>query len=230
MKKLLTLYSSKYKKGFSLIEVMIAGAISLVLFSSLTELVFSYTKSSSKDIINLTLKENQRNLVRRLEKEIQEGACAIPSFTAPNGTNYTASADTLILTVPIFNSDGTQRELSSVTCSATSTSDNDVIVIRKDAGSVTDPNDGKLIFSRFTGTGSNRAPILKLVLARGVMDKDPSNATYTIFNYLTQDGATPSPLTDTKMIRLNLWVSEKYGSTLVNDYKELYVTILGKNF
>lgn len=206
----------KKNNGFTLIEVLVASALSIVILGSLSRLVFSYTQLSTKDSIKLTIRESQRNAVRRIEKEIQEGRCAIGSYNS-----FTASSNTLIFTVPVFDSDS--YPIQSDPCSTTG---NDVVVLSKNAD--------KLRFYRFSDPASSKPSLNGLLLIKNITEKDltkdgaPVYKMFSFFNDSGQDITPPSGLDQTKMVKVSMCVSEKYSDQNISDYKEIYVRFLWK--
>lgn len=208
----------KLKKinAFTLIEVLVASALSMVILGSLSSLVFSYTKLSTKDSIKLTIRENQRNAVRRIEKEIQEGRCAIGSYKS-----FTASSNTLIFTVPVFDSDS--YPIQSDPCATTG---NDVVVLSKDLD--------KLRFYRFADPASSKPSLSGSLLLKNITENNLTLETkpvYNIFSFINDSGVEitpPSGLDQTKMVKVSMCVSEKYSDQIISDYKEIYVRFLWK--
>lgn len=203
----------KRNKGFTLIEVLVASALSIVILGSLSRLVFSYTQLSTKDSIKLSIRENQRNAVRRIEKEIQEARCAIGSYKS-----FTASSNTLIFTVPVFDSES--YPIQSEPCITTG---NDVVVLTKDSD--------KLRLYRFPDSASLKPSLNGVVLIKNIMEKSSLDKPYNLISCISDKGleiTPPSGLDQTKMVKVSIWTGEKYSDQVISDYKETYVRFLWK--
>ena len=168
-------------RGFSLVEVMIVMVLLGVVLTALTSLLFSFSKKVSQENTRMEMREDLRNSLRTVEREVRNSAGVINSCPSSRcgGTTFTSSATVLLMAQPVFVSDEPK------TMDPTDVNNNDIVVLRV--------LNNDLVMSRFTTTGStftnvNNQVKFKGLGTRNVLNGKINNNNFKVFSYFRGDG------------------------------------------
>ncbi|MFN8576061.1 MAG: prepilin-type N-terminal cleavage/methylation domain-containing protein [Candidatus Sericytochromatia bacterium] len=113
---------NKSKNGFTLVEVLISSALTIVLLSLITGFFYSFNKASNFRIIKMELNSSLRPVIERLERELASTIKIIRTTTTNtlNGVNFDngSSYSQLLVGVlaydeqgnPMFESNGSPKQ------------------------------------------------------------------------------------------------------------------------
>jgi type II secretory pathway pseudopilin PulG len=167
------------QRGLTLVELMIVAVLLTFVGGTITAVMFSFTRKVSQENARMNMREQLRNTVRGLEKEVRNSSAALATCPVSRcGTAFTAGPDTLILTQPVFINNYPK------TLDPTNLADNDVVVLR-----VVNNN---LLLNRYPTAGSTLPALANQVKYRGVgsnnVVRGRLGSTYKIFSYFRRDG------------------------------------------
>lgn len=168
-------------RGFTLVEVMIVMVLLGVVLTSLTSLLFSFTKKVSQENSRMEMREGLRNSLRTVEREIRNSAGVINSCPSSRcgGTTFTSNASVLVMAQPVFIND----EPKSL--DPTDINNNDIVVLRV--------LNNDLVMSRYTTTGSTYTDVHNQIKFRGlgtrnVLNGKINSTNFKVFSYFRGDG------------------------------------------
>lgn len=202
----------KRKKGFSLVEVLIAVSLTIVVMTMISQFILNFSNKSNIQMAKSDLAEELRTLNKRIEKELEQSSSILDSYTPPSGVLYTpkttiySNENTLIFSRPVFHK--TNYMPASQPFNPRDTTKNDVIIIEytKNKGE-NNVQVGEILFSLIPATNVdnnyNKSPaITKQKLSKIIVNSSDDNiyspekklVPFTYYNYSSETKLTPTTL------------------------------------
>ncbi|PIQ23890.1 hypothetical protein COW36_11465 [bacterium (Candidatus Blackallbacteria) CG17_big_fil_post_rev_8_21_14_2_50_48_46] len=195
LRKFKTKSQQRFQKGLTLVELMVVMGLMSIVIVAITKLMFSFTTKMNQQNLSMQVREELRNTLRGLEKELRNGSGVIASCSSSRcgGQTYNSGADVLVIAQPIYNPDATPKSLNPYGTGGNEM-DFDVVVFEKITDNTKIPPVKNLVMSRFPGTGSAQVPLNKQVRYRGLSDINTGlhgkagTSAYERFSYYNSNG------------------------------------------